>query len=237
MNMKGLLSLIVVAVAVTVFFAPAHSQAVGEEAAKIDAATEILKDIVAIQDNSIPTSLMEKAYAFAVIPNVFDVAVGTQGYSSKGVMVVRTKEGTWSNPAFLTLTGKTLGLERGTQPTDVVLVFMTKRSIDAISKGKIKSGTDLAVAAGPVGRELETGGDIEREVDVLSYTHSRGLFAGIALEGDSLQFDSKANADFYEKENITPSVIFAERGIIVPVAAGKFKCALAKLTNTEQACT
>ena len=234
--MKGLLLLVVATVAVSAFWVPVQSQAVGDETAKIDTATEILKDIVASHDKSIPTALLENAHGFAIIPNIFDMAVGSEAYSSTGVMVVRSKEGAWSNPAFFALSGTSLGVERGTQPTDVILVFMTEESIDAISNGKTTLGTDIAVAAGPVGREAETSADTDHKGEILTYIHSRGLLAGIALAGDSLQFDSRANADFYGRENITPSVIFAERGIVAPVAAGKFKCALAKLADTKQAC-
>lgn len=221
---------------ISAFLLPAPASAGTDQEAKILAATEIINNSLAGHGDAIPSSILEKAHGVIVIPNVFEIAVGSEGYSSNGVMVVRTEDGRWSSPAFVTLTGTSLKAVPGTKPTDIILLLMSPNSVDAISSRKTTLGVDLAAAPGPVGAGSEKGARQDRSAEILVYKHSKAELGGIALEGDSLEIDSRANANFYGEVNITAAAIFEERELVVPIAAGKFKCALARVTQTGQAC-
>ncbi len=122
-----------------------------------------------------------------------------EGRFGRGVLLVREPNGTWSYPLFLTLEGGGVGLAAGFEETNVVLVFKTQGSLDRLlkDKGKLTLGGDAAVAVGPLGQEGEAVLDVRRKADVYSYSHSRGLFAGLALQGDHLKSDIAANEAFY----------------------------------------
>ena len=197
-----------------------------KEVERIEASIDILEDITAIPEKSIPPALLENAEAIAVIPSVYKAGFVVGGRYGKGVVSVRDDQGTWQNPIFIVLAGGSVGWQIGAQATDLVLVFKKRKNVEAIKQGKFTLGADAAVAAGPVGRKAEAATDIKLESEIYSYSRSRGLFAGISLEGAALQVDTQANQDFYgaplarieELEN-------------VPAAANNFKQALRKYVN------
>ena len=158
---------------------------------------------------------------------VIKVGFVVGGQYGRGVLTVRGKGGAWSNPVFITLMSGSVGWQIGAESTDFVLVFKTPRSIEGIMKGKYTLGADAAVAAGPVGRLAKASTDIELKAEIYSYSRSRGLFAGISLEGSSLQVDDKGNAAFYEKENIQPPVILSGE-VKTPAGAETLKLSLEK---------
>jgi lipid-binding SYLF domain-containing protein len=205
-------------------------EAGSKEVEKVEAATEVLTELMAIPEKGIPPFLLQNAYGVAVIPAVVKASLVIGGRYGWGVLVVREKEGGWSNPSFVSLTGGSVGYQIGAQSTDVILVFKSRKSIDGIVKGKFTLGADAAVAAGAVGRQAEAATDLHLKAEIYSYSRSRGLFAGIALEGAALQIDDKSNAAFYGKEGITPADIFANRERKVPAAANEFKRVLGKYT-------
>ena len=143
-------------------------------------------------------------------------------------IVVRGKGGEWSNPVFITLMSGSIGWQIGAESTDFVLVFKTPRSIEGIMKGKYTLGADAGVAAGPVGRVAKAATDIELKAEIYSYSRSRGLFAGISLEGSSLQVDDKGNAAYYEKEGVHPPGILSGKDVKTPAGAEKLKKSLEK---------
>ena len=192
------------------------------EEKRVSVATDVINQLLHIPEQSIPPSLLSRAYAIAVIPNVVKVGFGLGARRGKGIVVVRNDDNSWSNPAFITLTGGSIGWQVGAQSTDVILVFKSPRGVDGIATGKLTLGADASIAAGPVGRSTEAATDIQFQAEVYSYSRSRGLFAGVSLEGAGMTIDKKANAAYYGEAGITPDQIFAGSGIMAPATANNF---------------
>jgi lipid-binding SYLF domain-containing protein len=169
--------------------------------------TEVLNELFGMPEQNIPTWLLQRAYAVAVVPSVIKVGLGIGGRRGKGVLVVRRDNGSWSNPVFVNLTGGSFGFQVGVQSTDVVLVFTSKQSIEGIVGGKVTLGADASVAAGPVGRQSSAATDIGLTAQVYSYSRASGLFAGVALDGSAITIDNRSNELFYGKPGILASEI------------------------------
>jgi lipid-binding SYLF domain-containing protein len=193
-----------------------------KEEQRVADATDVLDQLLRIPEQSIPPSLLSRAYAVAVVPNVVKVGFGLGARRGKGILVVRNEDNSWSNPAFITLTGGSLGWQIGAQSTDVILVFKTRKGVENIENGKLTLGADAAIAAGPVGRQTGAATDAQFQAEVYSYSRSRGLFVGISLEGAGVTMDRKANAAFYGSSSITPGQIFASSGNAAPPVANNF---------------
>ena len=202
-----------------------------KEERRVEDATDVLDQFLRIPEQSIPPALLSRAYAVAVIPSVIKIGFGLGARRGKGILVVRQDGKTWSNPAFITLTGGSFGFQVGAQSTDIILVFKTRKSVDGIANGKLTLGADASVAAGPVGRHTSVATDWKFKAEVYSYSRSRGLFAGVALEGAGMTMDRKANAAFYGSASITPEQIFAGSGNAAPQAANTFVQVLTTQTN------
>jgi len=196
--------------------------AASKEETRVADATDVVDQLLRIPEKGVPTALLSRAYAVAVIPRVIKVGFGLGARRGKGVLVVRQEDNSWSNPAFITLTGGSFGFQVGAQSTDIILVFKTRSSVDGISNGKLTLGADASIAAGPVGRSAGAATDMTFRSEVYSYSRSRGLFAGVALEGSGVTMDRKANAAFYGSAQITPEDIFASSGNAAPPAANAF---------------
>ena len=177
-------------------------------------------------EQNIPTWLLERAYAVAVIPTVIKVGLGIGGRRGKGVLVIRKDTGAWSNPIFVNLTGGSFGFQVGVQSTDVVLVFTSKQSIEGIVGGKVTLGADASVAAGPIGRQSSAATDIGLTAQVYSYSRASGLFAGVALDGSALTIDSSSNESFYKKAGILASEIIRSDAPSAPPPADQFLAAI-----------
>ena len=206
----------------------ASSIAASEETKRVESASEVLSKIMEIPESAIPPALLADAQGIAVIPSVIKVGLFVGGQYGRGVLVVRGKGGAWSNPVFVTLMSGSIGWQIGAESTDFVIVFKTPRSIEGIMKGQYTLGAEAAAAAGPVGRSVKASTDIELKAEIYSYSRSRGLFAGVSLEGSSLQVDDKSNAAFYEKENVLPSGILSGKEVKTPAVAEKLKTSLEK---------
>ena len=185
----------------------AHAQA--REQGRLLIASEVLEEIRNARDQAIPERLLQRAYAIAVIPDLTKVAFFAGGRRGHGVMVVRDKQGRFSNPVFITLTGGSFGWQWGVQSTDIVLVFTTPKGVEGITGGKVTLGADASVAAGPIGRQAEAATDATFRSEVYSYSRSRGVFAGLALDGSALTVDDKADAAFYKRSGVAGSDIIA----------------------------
>jgi lipid-binding SYLF domain-containing protein len=209
-------------------FPSASSIAASEETKRVESATEVLTKIMEIPESAIPPALLADGQGIAVIPGVIKVGLFVGGQYGRGVLVVRGKGGAWSNPVFVTLMSGSIGWQIGAESTDFVIVFKTPRSIEGIMKGQYTLGAEAAAAAGPVGRSVKASTDIELKAEIYSYSRSRGLFAGVSLEGSSLQVDDKSNAAFYEKENVLPSGILSGKEVKTPAVAEKLKTSLEK---------
>ena len=177
---------------------------------RADEATHVLVEILRIPEDRIPDKLLAEAQAIAVIPNVIKAGFGVGGRRGRGLIAVRGRDGTWSNPSFITLTGGSFGFQAGVQSADVILVFRTKRGVDSIVGGKFTLGADASVAAGPVGRSAQASTDERLKAEILSYSRARGLFAGVALDGTRLAIDNKSNQRVYGDGN-TARAIFEGR--------------------------
>ncbi len=179
--------------------APAiHAQ--GREEAKLITATSVMTELRESRDQQIPQWLLDRAYGIVVVPDVVKVGFWFGGRHGKGVMVVRNEAGRFSNPVFVNLSGGSFGPQIGAQSTDVVLVFTTRRGVEGITDGKVTLGADASVAAGPVGRTASAATDAAFKAEVYSYSRSKGLFAGVALDGSAITIDDKSNAAFYGKK-------------------------------------
>ena len=206
----------------------ASAIAASEEAGRVESATEVLSKIMEIPESAIPPALLADAQGIAIVPGVIKVGLFVGGQYGRGVLVVRGKGGAWSNPVFISLTSGSIGWQIGAESTDFVIVFKTPRSVEGIMKGQYTLGAEAAAAAGPVGRSVKASTDIELKAEIYSYSRSRGLFAGVSLEGSSLQIDDKSNAAYYEKENVHPSGILSGKEVKTPAGAEKLKISLEK---------
>ena len=185
----------------------AHAQALEE--GRLLLATQVLNDIRGSRDQGIPDRLLERAHGIAVIPDFTKVAFFLGGSRGHGVLVVRNANGHFSDPVFVTLTGGSFGFQWGVQKTDLVLVFTSRKGVEGITGGKLTLGADVSVAAGPVGRQASAATDQAFNAGVYSYSHTRGIFAGIALSGAALTIDDSANADFYHHPGLLASDIIS----------------------------
>lgn len=192
------------------------------EEQRVADAADVIDQLSRIPEKAIPPSLLSRAYAVAVVPDVVRAAFGLGARRGKGIIVVRQDDDSWSNPAFVTLTGGSVGWQVGADSTDIILVFKTRKGVDGIANGKLTLGANASVAAGPVGRQGSVATDIQFEAEVYSYSRSRGLFAGIALEGAGVTMDRKANAAFYGSTAMTPEKIFVSSPNIAPDIANTF---------------
>jgi len=187
------------------------------EAERLDNCGTVLKEILDIPDD-IPTDLLDKAECVIVIPSVLKLAVGFSGSYGRGSMTCRTGEhftGPWSAPAMMRLEGGGFGLQLGGQATDFVILVMNPRGAKAILKTKVKLGADAAAAAGPKGRDAAAASDVTLRAEMLTYSRSRGLFAGVSLEGSSLRQDNGSNESLYGKK-VSAEEIVRKGAVAVP---------------------
>jgi lipid-binding SYLF domain-containing protein len=174
--------------------APASAR---DPARTIDSSSAVLKEFLDLQLKQIPAGLLADAHGVAIVPNVIKVGLVVGGQRGHGVVIVREKDGSWRAPTFMTLTGGSIGWQIGAQATDFVLVFKTQKSVDGLLKGKFTIGADAAAAAGPVGRRAGAATDGQLKAEIYTYSRSRGLFAGVSLDGSVIEIDNDANGAYY----------------------------------------
>jgi lipid-binding SYLF domain-containing protein len=200
-----------------------------DEATRARDAVRVLNEIMSAPDRRLPDRLLHDAEAVAVIPDVVKAGFVVGGRYGKGLIAIRTPDGTWSNPSFIAITGGSVGFQAGVQSTDVVLVFRTRRGVDSVVNGKFTLGADASIAAGPVGRTANASTDAQLKAEIYSYSRARGLFAGVALDGAVLSIDHDANEAVFGA-NVTPRRIF-EGGVgSAPDAVVAFRDALEEFT-------
>ena len=170
---------------------------ISPQTATVDSAIGVLADVTAIPERGIPHAMLARAQAVAIIPNVIKVGFIAGIRHGNGVILIRDAQGNWGPPQFVSLTGGSFGFQAGALSTDVVLIFRNRETVDAMMRGKITLGADVAVAAGPVGRQAEIGTDVQLKAEIYSYSRTRGLFAGVALDGASLKADPAATQIYY----------------------------------------
>jgi lipid-binding SYLF domain-containing protein len=195
---------------------------------KIDASIEVLGANANLPEEDIPPALLKNAEAIAIIPGVIKAGFVVGGSYGKGVLIMRDAQGRWSPPLFLRLAAGSLGWQIGAQSTDVVLVFKTRRSVEGLTRGTFTLGADAAVAAGPIGRRGEASTDIDLKAEILSYSRSRGLFAGVSLEGSKLDIDHGANTEYYGRRVSSADIV--EGKITPPESAQRLLDQIVKRT-------
>ena len=189
----------------------------------------VLKEILDIPDD-IPQDLIDKAECIIIYPSVLKAAFGIGGSYGRGAMTCRTGEhytGPWSAPTMMALEGASIGFQLGGQATDFVLLVMNPRGAHSILSSKVKLGADASAAAGPKGRTANASTDVTMRAEVLSYSRSRGLFAGLSLEGSTVRPDNDANERIYGKKVDAQDIVF-KGAVAVPPAARKLVTILDK---------
>jgi lipid-binding SYLF domain-containing protein len=194
-------------------------RAQSQEAITVENATTVLNEIMAIPVKQIPLSMLADAHGIAIVPNVLKGGFVVGVRHGRGVMTIRDESRAWRPPVFITLTGGSVGWQIGVQATDVILVFRTQSSVQTLLKGKFTIGADAAAAAGPVGRNAAAATDATLNAEIFSYSRSRGLFAGVALDGSVLQVDTAANQAYYAGTGYTPTgTVFSTTAQLPPSA-------------------
>lgn len=198
-----------------------------KEQERLEESGTVMKEILGIPDG-IPKNILSKAECVVVFPSVKKFAIGVGGSYGRGVITCRRgKEhnGPWSAPAFMALEGANIGIQLGGQETDFVLLVMNDRGADTVLTSKVKLGADASAAAGPKGRDATAATDIVLRAEILSYSRSRGLFAGISLEGSTLRSDGGANKNFYGRD-LNAKQIVKEGRVGAPASAHTLLAAL-----------
>ena len=175
---------------------------------KLQKSAQVLKEFAGMKE-TIPAQLMAKAEGIVVIPGLIKAGFGVGGQRGRGVAMVKNADGGWSDPVFVTLTGGSVGFQAGVQSIDLIMVFTKGSVLTSLAKGEFTLGGDVSVAAGPVGRSSSASTDTKFDAAVYSYSRSKGLFAGLTINGSKLAADKDANAAFYDSD-ATPSSIFSK---------------------------
>ena len=203
------------------------AQAAADLDHRVQAATEVLQDLQRIPEQAIPPNLLNRAYAVAVIPNVVKGGFWVGGSYGKGVLLVRQSDGSWSNPSFVKLGNISFGPQIGVQGADLILVFKSRRGVDNIANGKFTLGGTASASAGPVGRTALAMTDGEFKAEIYTYSRSRGLFAGVSLDGGAITIDKVANMTWYGNATEgSANRIFTDRSLATPAAAESLRTTL-----------
>jgi SH3 domain-containing YSC84-like protein 1 len=178
-----------------------------KEIDKLENALEVLIDLQDLpidDEQEIPAELLDMAEAVVIVPKLKKGGFVVGGKFGKGIAMIKNEDGTWSDPAFIKLTGGSLGFQIGYTSSDLFLIFKSRKTLKRLTtgKGKFTLGGDVAVAAGPKGRSASANTDLDFEAEIYSYSRSRGIFAGVSLDGSELKIDDDANENFYGDEDL-----------------------------------
>jgi len=204
-----------------------------KESDRVENAGKVMQEILKAPD-SIPQSVLDKADCVVILPSVVKFAIGIGGSYGRGVMTCRGGskfKGPWGAPTMIALEGGSAGLQLGGNATDFVLLMMSPRSAENMLKSKVKLGADASAAAGPVGRTASADTDVTLRAEILSYSRSRGLFAGVSLEGSTLRADNGANKNLYGKEISAQDIVF--KNAVPPPASAKELLATLQKASSE----
>ena len=207
---------------------PAWAQAA--QTRTVDQAASVFQDIVTMRDREVPDALLRQATAIAIIPNVRRVGFVIGGQSGRGVLLVRSDAGSWGRPLFILIRGASVGWQIGIQSADVILFFRTRASVDGVLQGGFTLGVNASVAAGGLGRQAAAATDESLQAEIYSYSRTRGLFAGVSVEGATLDVDWDANTSYYGKRINAAEDILSGTGLPDPASAVKLQELLAQKT-------
>ena len=219
----------VMTVVVCLVLASTGLEAADKELERLEDAGIVLEEVLSIAEN-IPQDLLDKAECVIVIPSMLKVALGLGGSYGRGTMVCRTGtrfDGPWGAPAMYALDGGSFGFQLGAQATDLVLLVMNERGLRSLLNSQVTLGGSASAAAGPKGRDVGASTDATLQAEILSYSRSRGLFAGVSLAGASLRPDNDANTEVYG-QRMTAQAIVTGTDVAVPAAGRRLVAALQK---------
>jgi lipid-binding SYLF domain-containing protein len=188
-----------------------------KEERRLEACREVVRDVLGI-DEEVPRDLIRKAECVVVVPGVKKAALGIGARFGYGAASCRTGRVSWSAPIMVSLKGGSFGLQIGGQEADLVLLFMNDKGLGYLLRNKFTLGADATVAAGPVGRTAEAATDAQLRAEILSYSRSRGVFAGISVEGAVLKPDDSANVEVYGRK-VSAREVLTKPAKLVPKAA------------------
>ncbi len=218
-------------VSLLVSLAVVTSAAQEKERGRLGECGVVMEEILGVPDN-IPQDLLDRAECVIVIPSMVKAAIGV-GYSrGRGAMVCRSGkdfDGGWGAPAMYALDGGSFGFQLGGQATDLVLLVMNPRGVNALLGSKVKLGANASIAAGPKGRDAAAATDVTMRAEILSYSRSRGLFAGISLEGTSVRPDNDASRKIYGRKLSARAIVQGE-GVEVPESGRRLVALLDKVS-------
>lgn len=200
--------------------------AADEDAQRLKAASETLQEIMSTPDKSIPDSLFNKAECVIIIPGMKKAGFIFSGKYGRGYASCRTKTGGWTDPAGMRIEGGGFGFQAGGSETDLVLLVMSRKGMNGLLTSKFTLGGEASVAGGPVGRDATAQTDATMRADILSWSRSRGVFAGISLQGGTLRPDDSANEGLYGQK-VTSKAILSGR-FNKPLASDTLKTELEK---------
>lgn len=198
---------------VCIMFAASSLFAANKEQKRLENAGTVMQEVMGVPDD-IPQDLLDKAECVIVFPSVLKAAFVVGGSYGRGAMVCRTGEhfsGAWGAPAMYALEGASVGFQLGGQATDLVLLVMNNKGASSILSSKVKLGVDASAAAGPKGRDASADTDAYMRAEILSYSRSRGLFAGVSLEGSTLRPDDDASADVYGRKITAKEIVLGNK--------------------------
>ncbi len=217
-------------VAVSFSIAAGESPKQSDEAKRIDDATTVVNEFADMSEGP-PQSLLERTAGVVVIPGLIKAGLGIGGKHGSGLLSIKNKDGSWTEPVFVKMTGGSIGFQIGASSTDLVLLFMREKNIRDVLDGEFTLGGNASVAAGPVGRTGSADTSAKMDAEIYSYSRSRGAFAGVSLDGSKLYVDKSANAAFYGEEATPQSIVSTSAKADSPTEP--FRAALAELTTTK----
>jgi lipid-binding SYLF domain-containing protein len=198
------------------------------EAERLEKSAEVIDEVMGTPEKGIPKDLLNKAVCVGVIPSEKKVAFGVGGSFGRGALVCRQGgTGPWGAPSMFTVGGANFGFQLGGQATDFVLVVMNAKGAEKLLQSRAKLGADASVAGGPVGRTAEGATDVQLQAEILTYSRSRGLFAGLSLEGQIVKQDNDANQRLYGHK-VDPKDVLFKGTVPAPAAASSLDASLTK---------
>jgi lipid-binding SYLF domain-containing protein len=204
-----------------------------EPAKRLDDAAAVLSEVMAAPDKGIPQELLENAHCIVIVPELKTAAFGVGGKYGKGYLSCRNKDGAgWSAPGTVRIEGGSVGFQIGASSTDLIMLIMSERGADKLLESKFTLGAEGSVAAGPVGRTVTAQTDAQMHADILSWSRTQGLFAGVALEGATLRQDLDDNATLYGKKLENRDIVTT--GVRTPKAAAKLIALLNRYSAKER---
>jgi lipid-binding SYLF domain-containing protein len=213
MTMRNLVWGVALCVVATGASRTASAAPQNDEDQRVRASTIVVNEIMQAPDKAIPAMVLDKAEAIAIFPGVKRAGFVVGGQWGRGIISVRDiKTRRWSSPAFLTMTGGSVGAQIGGEEVDIILVIMNRTGVERLLSNEFKVGGALSAAAGPLGRAAEASTDLTLRAEILSYSRSRGLFAGATVSGSMVKEDLDANRRFYGKPLSSEDIVFEKMG-------------------------